>query len=189
MLHRPLYSISLGQLGTSPEELEKKLSEILELCGKWNAIVLLDEADVLLEKRSANGSLERNAMVSVMLRLVEYFRGVLFLTSNRIDSLDPAFQTRITLALRYDVLDKNARVKVWTNILGSSGHAHRIENGSLDVTKLAESKLNGREIKNSIRLSMALAEEDKTDISQEIILETVETLLDFNTEMSNAEQY
>jgi len=189
MLHRPLYSISLGQLGTSPEELEKKLGEILELCGKWNAIVLLDEADVLLEKRSASGSLERNAMVSVMLRLVEYFRGVLFLTSNRINSLDPAFQTRITLALRYENLDKAARAQVWKNILVSSGHGPLVAGGSIDVSKLAESELNGREIKNSIRLSMALAEEDGTEFSQEIILETVEVLLDFNQKMSTAEDF
>lgn len=53
--------------------------------------------DIFLEKRSSKGSLERNAMVSVMLRLVEYFSGVLFLTSNRVESLDPAFKTRITL--------------------------------------------------------------------------------------------
>lgn len=77
MLQRPLYSVSLGQLGTTPAELETKLGEILDLCGKWDALILLDEADIFLEKRSNNSSLERNAMVSVMLRLVEYFKGVL----------------------------------------------------------------------------------------------------------------
>lgn len=68
MLQRPLYSVSLGQLGTTPAELETKLGEILELCGKWDALILLDEADIFLEKRTTSGSLERNAMVSVMLR-------------------------------------------------------------------------------------------------------------------------
>ena len=58
----------------------------------------IGEADIFLEKRSSTGSVERNAFVSVMLRVVEYFKGVLFLTSNRVDEMDPAFKTRITLA-------------------------------------------------------------------------------------------
>ena len=45
------------------------------ICSRWNALVLLDEADVFLEKRTSEGSITRNAMVSVMLRLVEYFQG------------------------------------------------------------------------------------------------------------------
>ena len=56
-------------------------------------------------------------MVSVMLRLVEYHRGILFLTSNRIESFDPAFQSRITLALRYEPLNLEGRVQVWENLL------------------------------------------------------------------------
>lgn len=44
MLHKPLYSVSLGQLGTTPAELEKHLTEILNLCGRWDALILLDEA-------------------------------------------------------------------------------------------------------------------------------------------------
>ena len=66
MLHRPLYSVSLGQLGVSPAELETKLGEVLDLCSRWDALILLDEADIFLEKRSSTGSLERNAIVSVM---------------------------------------------------------------------------------------------------------------------------
>ena len=62
-----------------------------------------------------------------MLRLVEYFQGVLFLTTNRVKSFDPAFQTRITVALRYHPLDQPSREKVWTNLLVSSGHGDEIE--------------------------------------------------------------
>ena len=189
MLQRPLYSVSLGQLGTTPAELETKLGEILDLCGKWDALILLDEADIFLEKRSSNGSLERNAMVSVMLRLVEYFKGVLFLTSNRVDSLDPAFKTRITLALRYEQLDKAGREQVWTNLLEASGQGDVIKEGLIDTSVLAESELNGREIKNAIRLAMALAKEDGKPLTQDIILETVDILLDFNEKMNTAEAY
>mmetsp|Transcript_33075 Transcript_33075/g.66702 ORF Transcript_33075/g.66702 Transcript_33075/m.66702 type:complete len:707 (+) Transcript_33075:204-2324(+) len=189
MQQRPLYSVSLGQLGTTPAELETKLGEILELCGKWDALILLDEADIFLEKRTNNSSLERNAMVSVMLRLVEYFKGVLFLTSNRVDSLDPAFKTRITLALRYEQLDKEGRNQVWLNLLDASGQGDALKEGLIDTTILAQHPLNGREIKNAIRLAMALAKEDDKPLTQDAILETVDILLDFNEKLDNADAY
>jgi SpoVK/Ycf46/Vps4 family AAA+-type ATPase len=100
MLHRPLYQVSMGELGTTPDTLESGLKAILDGCSRWKALVLLDEADIFLERRSSSGDLLRNAMVSVVLRMVEYFAGVLFLTTNRVASFDPAFQTRITVALR-----------------------------------------------------------------------------------------
>jgi hypothetical protein len=36
----------VGELGTNTEQLEKKLQEILELAAIWQAVVLIDEADV-----------------------------------------------------------------------------------------------------------------------------------------------
>lgn len=189
MLHKPLYTVSLGQLGSTAAELETNLNAILTLCSRWGALILLDEADIFLEKRSSTGPLERNAMVSVMLRLVEYFRGILFLTSNRVDSLDPAFKTRITLALRYDTLDKAARNQVWINLLDSSGLGDNVKKGLINTEELAEHELNGREIKNCIRLAMALAEEDGEALNNGYLLETVDILSEFNEQMAQAEAY
>ena len=171
--------MSMGTLGTTADELERRLSEIIDVCARWDALVLLDEADSLLEARSSNSPLERNAMVSVMLRLVEYHRGILFLTSNRIDSLDPAFMTRITLALRYDPLDVEGRAQVWANLLLKSSGTSL---DSVDVKALARAaELNGREIKNALRLAMALAADEaavgdadwQVKLSQELLLETI----------------
>lgn len=107
-------------------------------------------------------------MVSVMLKLVEYFSGILFLTSNRIDSLDPAFQTRITLALRYEELSVEARTKVWTNLMIKSGFQTALDEGTIDPVGLAKTVLNGREIKNALRLAMALARLRKRSHSRRI---------------------
>jgi AAA+ superfamily predicted ATPase len=78
----PLYVLSAGDLGADPVEMEKSLSRTLRLCTIWNAVLLLDEADVFLEERSLH-DLERNALVSIFLRLLEYYSGILFLTTNR----------------------------------------------------------------------------------------------------------
>lgn len=189
LLHKPLYSLSLGTLGTTPAELEQRLGQIMNMAAKWDALILLDEADSFLETRSSKSSLERNAMVSVMLKLVEYFSGILFLTSNRIDSLDPAFQTRITLALRYEMLNKEARAKVWSNLMIKSGFEEELKNGAIDPKELAKAILNGREIKNALRLAMAIAAEKGEPVSQAILVETVDIVNDYKATMANTDPY
>ncbi|CAN9458042.1 unnamed protein product [Alternaria alternata] len=116
VLHRPLYYLTMGELGTTAEDMELRLSDVLELCSEWNAIIVLEEADVFLEQRSTS-DLVRNSMVCVMLRLMEYHSGILFLTTNRVRNLDPAFESKITLALRYDHLTPEARAQIWSNLL------------------------------------------------------------------------
>lgn len=190
MLQRPLYSVSLGQLGTTPAELETNLGEIMDLCAKWDALILLHEADIFLEKCTLNGSFERNSMVSIMLRFIENFKGVMFLTANRVDSLDPAFKTHITLALRYEELDKMGRNEVWLNLLDASGQGEAVEKGLINTLTLAEKELNGREIKNAIYLATTVAKEDDVPLTQHAIMETVDILLDFNKKkMISAEEY
>lgn len=46
------------------------------------SVVLFDESDVFLEERS-QADLRRNALVSIFLRTLEYYDGILVLTSNR----------------------------------------------------------------------------------------------------------
>jgi hypothetical protein len=184
VLKRPLYSISMGTLGTTANELERRLGEILHLSERWNALLLLDEADSFLESRSSNSSLERNAMVSVMLRLVEYHRGIMFLTSNRIDSIDSAFKTRITLALHYEPLDLKGRVRVWENLLVSSSYDATL--ASLDLKALGKWPLNGREIKNALRLAMAMAADDGSVLTQELLVDAAK-LVDENNDNMNVD--
>jgi AAA+ superfamily predicted ATPase len=66
----PLYTMSAGDLGFDPRRVETKLQDILEMCSRWNAVLLLDEADAFLEQRSLH-ELERNKLVSIFLRVLE----------------------------------------------------------------------------------------------------------------------
>ncbi|KAL7792063.1 P-loop containing nucleoside triphosphate hydrolase protein [Trichoderma ceciliae] len=104
----PLYSMSAGALGTKPNEVEAALDRALELCRLWNAMFLLDEADVFLSARK-DDTLARNELVSIFLTKLEYYQGILFLTTNRASSLDHAFQSRVDLFLPYSDLTTDAR--------------------------------------------------------------------------------
>ena len=61
--NRPLYTVSAGDIGTLPSSVELDLGKALRLAEKWNAIILIDEADVFLEQRTTN-DLVRNGLVS-----------------------------------------------------------------------------------------------------------------------------
>jgi SpoVK/Ycf46/Vps4 family AAA+-type ATPase len=107
----PLYMMSAGHIDTNPDRVEHTLKQILSMTTKWNAVLLLDEADVFLEARSTS-DLERNKLVSIFLRILEYFEGFLFLTSNRVENIDAAFESRIHLSLQYGRLTFEARKQV-----------------------------------------------------------------------------
>ncbi|KAH9931588.1 uncharacterized protein B0H18DRAFT_1208895 [Fomitopsis serialis] len=99
-LKRPLYIIGGEDLGSDASTVDGTLRHVFSIVTRWSAIVLIDEADVFLEQRSMH-DLSRNAMVAVFLRHVEYYRGILFLTTNRVTAFDPAFLSRIHIALHF----------------------------------------------------------------------------------------
>ena len=90
---RPLYAVSAGELGTEVEKVDKHLTMILQLSHRWSAVLLLDEADVFLQERDTK-DVARNALVSIFLRQLEYFQGILILTTNRLNDCDPAFESK-----------------------------------------------------------------------------------------------
>jgi len=177
-LHKPLYVLSAGEMGTTPEALESTLAESLRLCSRWDCICLIDEADIFLEQRSSVDIL-RNALVCVMLRQLEYHPGVLFLTTNKASGIDPAIQSRLTLALKYDALDEDGRKNIWTYLLKS------VQGGPFDCASLARTATNGRQIKNCVRLSMALALDEGVQLSQKLLEETLETVHAFQMDLSD----
>jgi len=126
-LHCPLYSVSVGELGTSTEQLEHQLQDILELASIWSAVTLIDEADIFLEART-NSDILRNAMVGIFLRKLEYHQGVLFLTTNRVGCFDPAFNSRISVSIHYEELKPDARSLVWKNLVEAALNKARRSN-------------------------------------------------------------
>ncbi|KAJ5905601.1 AAA family ATPase [Penicillium subrubescens] len=155
----PLYAMSAGDLGTHAEVVEQKLQEILRIVPKWGA-VLLDEADVFMEALSS-ADLERNELVSIFLRVLEYYEGILFLTTNRAEHIDPA-----------------SRRHIWSQFLGRSANVAAFSDEQLD--QLAVPQMNGRQIKNTLKTASLLA------WSQEKELEFQHVQVVLNLRNSNA---
>jgi hypothetical protein len=157
LLHRPLYSVSVGELGTKPTELEESLREILDVATIWNSVILLDEADIFMEARDTN-DVHRNSCVGIFLKLLEYHNGVLILTTNRVKNIDTAFYSRISIALHFEKSDTAKREQVWTNLLGSAGLPIEW------AKQLSEFELNGRQIKNMIRIAITMARSKNKEV-------------------------
>jgi SpoVK/Ycf46/Vps4 family AAA+-type ATPase len=187
LLRKPLYVVTAGDLGTDAAQVEKSLGSVLELCQTWDALVLIDEADIFLEARSSH-EIQRNALVCVMLRLLEYYSGCLFLSSNRAaKSIDPAIASRITVMLGYPPLNVAGRAKVWKNLVElvptvplrheqtvRKASKYRVEFSDSDYQNLAmEYIMNGRQIKNSIVLARALARERGSSLCMDILRRAV----------------
>jgi SpoVK/Ycf46/Vps4 family AAA+-type ATPase len=154
----PLYSINASDLGSYAYEMQYNMSKILTMVASWNAVLLLDECDVYLEKRET-GNVSRNSIVSVFLRMLEYYEGILFMTTNRVDTIDPAFESRIHLSLEYPNLTDASREQVWRAFFepvdDQGAKAHELSDA--DIKELSKLNLNGRQIKNTIKMAKLLS--------------------------------
>lgn len=161
MARKPLYPVTCGDLGTKPEQVEKYLDSVFHLGKTWGCVVLLDEAEVFLEQRTLT-DLDRNALVSVFLRALEYYDGILILTSNRVGTFDEAFKSRIQLALHYKPLDETKRRQIWENFFIRLQGMDELQIDFDDINRhlgdLAEYPMNGRQIRNAITTARQLAQ-------------------------------
>ncbi|KAF0484284.1 P-loop containing nucleoside triphosphate hydrolase protein [Gigaspora margarita] len=112
-LKRPLWVLGMHELGTEPDEVEKKLIMIQYVAHEWKAILLLKKADIYLERCSTN-DLKRNAMVSIFLRFFECYQGMLFLTTNRITSFSDEIFSHVNIFFHYPFLDQKSKSMLWT---------------------------------------------------------------------------
>ncbi|CAK48372.1 AAA family ATPase [Aspergillus niger] len=174
---RPLYVVATGELGIDPDVVDNRLGMILEITRRWGCVLLIDEADVFLSARGKD--LARDALVSVFLRRLEYFRGVAILTTNRKHDIDPAFRSRIHFTMHYPDLDTDSRMEVWKNFLTNVAKSSELAGfTSDDFVALSRHSLNGRQIKNIVSCAVSLAREMQKNVTVKDIESLIEVMID-----------
>ncbi|KAK8159451.1 putative AAA family ATPase [Phyllosticta citrichinensis] len=187
----PLYAVSAGELGTDSWRLEQELQKIMDIAHSWGAILLLDEADVFLEKRQVH-DIHRNALVSIFLRLLEYFQGILFLTTNRVETFDDAFQSRTHMGLRYEDLGHHAKREIWKMFLKKVEEMEGMQMDKFesdDYNALARKDMNGRQIKNAVRTAQALAVNEQSALSMAHIRRVLDVAASFERDLKGGSGY
>ncbi len=116
----------------------------------------------------------------VFLRVLEYYAGILFLTTNRVQAFDEAFQSRIHLALKYHPLDAGGRADLWRLFLQRTAGYEAAAWPAARVDELAAVALNGRQIKNTARTANTLALAEGKKLSAEHVREVLKAVGEFD---------
>jgi len=148
IIKRPLYRVHSGQLGLNVTEMEIALKNTLVRAQRWGAVMLIDEADVYIKRRDDN--IAANAVVGVFLRVLEYFNGLLFLTTNRVGDIDEAIVSRCIALIRYHPPGLEDRRKIWTVMAEQFGL--QLEPELLDTLAVKFPEASGRDIKGLAKL-------------------------------------
>jgi hypothetical protein len=151
---RPLMYLCCSDIGVDPVTIESHLQKWFKISERWGVIMLIDEADVYMEERKVQ-DIERNHLVAGFLRALEYFKGILFLTTNRIGTFDEAFMSRINVPIYYADFNQDDRVKIWGQFFErleeDCGTTMKIPEATKDYVESEEMQAllwNGREIRN-----------------------------------------
>lgn len=150
VMERPLYRVHSSQIGIDPEKIEAQLKVVLARAERWGAILLIDEGDVFLHERGTD--IIQNAVVGVFLRLLEYYRGVLFTTTNRGTQIDDAIISRLTARFEYQLPSADEQKELW-RILGAQ-NGIEISDNHIDEVVRRLPDLSGRDIKNLLKLAL-----------------------------------
>jgi SpoVK/Ycf46/Vps4 family AAA+-type ATPase len=179
---RPLMILTASDIGTNPEQVEKNLTEQFKLAQSWSAVLLIDQADVFMERRST-ADLLRNSLVAGFLRALEYYQGILFLTTNRVGSFDDALISRIHVQLYYPEFTEAQRQMVWKTFIKKLEHDRkgymRLDYAAKDYIRhsgMGSLKWNGREIRNAFQTAVSLAEYEAEKDEEGTILVTEDHL-------------
>ncbi|KAI3585783.1 P-loop containing nucleoside triphosphate hydrolase protein [Fusarium oxysporum f. sp. albedinis] len=168
-----------GDLGSTADAVESRLEKNFALASRWGCILLIDEADAFREARQTE-NFDRNSLVAVshivvFLRTLEYYAGILFLTTNRVGTFDEAFTSRIHISLYYPPLSQASTLAVvkanLTRIQARFEKKKERREAELELDELSvnefildyfaenkDARWNGRQIRNACQTALALAE-------------------------------
>lgn len=143
-VERPLYPFRLSELGASPSEFELNLRAAIDLAETWNAILLIDDADVLVDCREETEFLQ-SVMAAILLRHLDSYRGTLIITAKR-NKVNSSLLGRVHLRYTYSDLNQSSRKQIWRCILSEArGHVLDVEVNDEEIEEFSTMDLNGRQ--------------------------------------------
>ena len=128
-------------------ETEKNLARVLARAEDLNVILLLDEGDALMTKRTdVRSSNDRyaNLETNYLLQRLETYSGILIVTTNVNKNIDQAFRRRMDVVIHFGLPDSAERLRLWRLHLREA----RVDPGALEAIAL-RFRLTGGQIRNA----------------------------------------
>jgi SpoVK/Ycf46/Vps4 family AAA+-type ATPase len=158
-----LYRVDLSQVVNKYiGETEKNLRKVFDAAEEGGVVLLLDECDSLLGKRTeVKESHDRfaNIEISYLLQRMEAYRGLAILTTNMKSALDTAFVRRIRFIVQFPFPDAEHRARIWERVFPPQAPVER-----LDIRKLARLSVSGASIRNIAMHAAFLAADENQPV-------------------------
>jgi SpoVK/Ycf46/Vps4 family AAA+-type ATPase len=146
-------------------ETEKNLERVLSAAEELDVILLIDEGDALLTNRTnVSNANDRyaNLETNYLLQRLESFEGIVLITTNASERIDPAFQRRMDVVIEFRNPDPNERLAIWRLHLPEH---HRISNTLLETIAI-RCTLSGGQIRNAALHASLLALENNSLLNE-----------------------
>lgn len=165
LIERPLYSIHSGNLGINAKDIRENLETTFQRSKRWGCVLLLDEADVFVLERGSN--ITQNAIVAEFLRTLEYFDGLMFMTTNRASNIDDAILSRSAAIIDYAIPDRDGIREVW-KVQGRNQNV-TLPDPLLDDLVGGFKHITPRDVKMLLRLSLRVAASEGGTLTTDIV--------------------
>ncbi|KAF2258339.1 hypothetical protein CC78DRAFT_621906 [Lojkania enalia] len=173
-LNKPLFWLRIADFGSTAREMEPFLIMFFQLAERWGCIVLIRDAEILLDQRT-RADREGNSITSVFVDSLEYFTGIMIFVTSHAGAFNEAIMSRIHMSLYYPPLDMDSTMSLWETTL------NRLKNDQsliihwddiIDFAKrhyqLETNRWNGRQIRSGIATALAMAREDAVRQGKEV---------------------
>lgn len=151
LMEKPLYKISSGQLGVDAKDMDNNLYEVLRRASRLGCILLIDECETFVRKRG--NDLIQNAIITTFLRKIEYFDGIMFLTSNKIKDIDDAILSRCIAAIKYEPPTEENAKKIWRVLAKQFDLYDQVNDELINILVKVFPNAVGRDIKELLKLT------------------------------------
>lgn len=98
-------------------ETSKNIKQLFISAAEQDAIIIFDEADALLSRRvtdmRSSTDVSVNQTRSVLLNILNEYRGIVIFTTNFIQNFDPAFLRRIRYQIKFNLPNEELRTMLW----------------------------------------------------------------------------
>lgn len=122
-LGRPLRRVSAAQVVSRyVGESAKRIEELFDAESAANFVLLLDDGDALLSNRTdVSSSTDRyaNLDVTTLLGALDRYKGIVIVTTNRLDDIDPAIRRRLEWKVPFIPPSRADRESLWDRLIPS----------------------------------------------------------------------
>ncbi len=159
-------------------ETSKNLNELFRFALTKDTVIFFDEADAFLSKRVTNMNNSTDVSVnqtrSVLLTLLNDYKGMVIFATNFISNYDQAFMRRIQYHVKLDLPNKELREKLWKRYIPQKMPV------IMNYTDIAEKydKISGSDISNAVlKAALKAAKNHMLKIPQELFEEAIKEII------------